>query len=113
MTTPICDFVKKYYESDPVRMHMPGHKGRTVLGPERLDITEIEGAGVLYAKPPFPAEAAADRRDSPGRRESSPQDIIRESKGSAPQDIIRESEENAALIFGTAKTLYSAEGSSL
>jgi len=27
---------------------MPGHKGRTILGPETLDITEIDGADSLY-----------------------------------------------------------------
>lgn len=49
MTTPIYDFVKKYTEGDSVRFHMPGHKGRGVLGCERLDITEIQGADVLYS----------------------------------------------------------------
>ncbi len=29
-------------------MHMPGHKGTALLGPEPLDLTEIEGADVLY-----------------------------------------------------------------
>ena len=79
MNTPICDFVRAYAEGDPVRMHMPGHKGRPLTGPESLDLTEIEGADVLYR-----------------------------SRG-----IIRESEENAAALFGAARTVYSAEGSSL
>ena len=48
MKTPICDFVRAYAEREPVRMHMPGHKGRRLLGPEPLDLTEIEGADVLY-----------------------------------------------------------------
>ena len=48
MNTPICDFVRAYAEGNPVRMHMPGHKGRTLTGPEPLDLTEIEGADVLY-----------------------------------------------------------------
>jgi len=46
--TPICDFVKNYSAEDPVRLHMPGHKGKPVLGPEPLDITEIDGADDLY-----------------------------------------------------------------
>ena len=46
--TPICDFVRKYAASGTVRLHMPGHKGRALLGPEMLDITEIEGADSLY-----------------------------------------------------------------
>lgn len=48
MNTPICDFVKKYAEDKNVRMHMPGHKGQSLSGSEHLDITEIEGADVLY-----------------------------------------------------------------
>lgn len=77
--TPICDFVAKYAEQKYARFHMPGHKGKSVLGCEQLDITEINGADSLY-----------------------------EAKG-----IIAESERNATELFGTQKTLYSTEGSSL
>ncbi len=79
MNTPICDFVKAYRDSGLVRAHMPGHKGVAHLGCEPWDITEIDGADVLYR-----------------------------SSG-----IIRESEENAAALFGSARTVYSTEGSSL
>ena len=79
MTTPILDFVSRYSESQPLRMHMPGHKGRNVLGLERADITEIPGADVLYH----------------------------------PTGIILESEQNAAALFGSFRTVYSVEGSSL
>lgn len=48
MDTPVCDFVRDYAGKDPLRLHMPGHKGTPVLGPEGLDITEIEGADELY-----------------------------------------------------------------
>jgi len=48
MKTPICDFVRRYGESSPLRLHMPGHKGAGPLGAERLDITEIQGADSLY-----------------------------------------------------------------
>lgn len=48
MNTPICDFVKKYAESDSLRLHMPGHKGKNLLGFESFDITEIDGADSLY-----------------------------------------------------------------
>ena len=48
MDTPICDFVKRYTEANPLRLHMPGHKGSAFLGAEQLDITEIEGADNLY-----------------------------------------------------------------
>ena len=79
MNTPICDFVRAYAAKDPLRLHMPGHKGVGPLGVEGLDITEIPGADVLYA----------------------------------PHGVIAESEANAAALFGSAKTVYSTEGSSL
>lgn len=49
MNTPICDFVQNYVDSGQLRLHMPGHKGKGVLGVEGRDITEIEGADVLYS----------------------------------------------------------------
>lgn len=49
MTTPVCDYVKKYAASGAVRMHMPGHKGARFTGCEAWDITEIGGADSLYA----------------------------------------------------------------
>lgn len=48
MTTPICDFVNKYAEKNCVRLHMPGHKGKNVIGCETFDITEFSGADELY-----------------------------------------------------------------
>ena len=48
METPICDFVRRYGESQTLRAHMPGHKGVGMLGFEHLDITEIAGADSLY-----------------------------------------------------------------
>lgn len=48
MTTPIVDFVRSYADQKMLRLHMPGHKGVERLGVEHLDITEIEGADVLY-----------------------------------------------------------------
>lgn len=77
--TPLCDFVRAYAESDAHRLHMPGHKGRAALGFETLDITEIDGADVLYH----------------------------------PHGILADSQNIARDLFGTKKTLYSAEGSSL
>ena len=46
--TPICDFVRAYAASDAARLHMPGHKGKSRLGCEPLDITEIDGADALF-----------------------------------------------------------------
>ena len=48
MDTPICDFVRHYAESSTLRLHMPGHKGSSLLGMESMDITEIDGADSLY-----------------------------------------------------------------
>ena len=84
MNTPIYDFTEQYILKNPVRAHMPGHKG---ISPYehgfseayKYDITEIEGADVLF--------------DADG--------------------IISESEKNAASLFGTAGTFYSAGGSTL
>ncbi len=78
MNNPIVDFVKEYVDNNPIRFHMPGHKGQAFLGVEKYDITEVQGADELYA----------------------------------PEGIIAESEANASRLFGTAKTLYSTEGSS-
>ena len=47
MNTPIADFVKKYAKKNISRFHMPGHKGKSFLGCEKFDITEIDGADVL------------------------------------------------------------------
>ena len=49
MKTPIFDFVKEYSETGTTRFHMPGHKGASVIGVEKYDITEISGADVLYS----------------------------------------------------------------
>ena len=48
MNTPICDFVRSYANRNALRLHMPGHKGRGLLGVEQWDITEISGADSLY-----------------------------------------------------------------
>ncbi len=57
MNTPIVDFVKKYADSNALRLHMPGHKGDGSLGFEKLDITEIDGADVLYSAEGIIAES--------------------------------------------------------
>lgn len=49
MNTPIADFVKNYTKSNFSRLHMPGHKGVSLIGCESLDITEIKGADELYS----------------------------------------------------------------
>ena len=46
MQTPIVDFLEKFNLDNPVRLHMPAHKGK-VVGYEK-DITEICGADSLF-----------------------------------------------------------------
>lgn len=48
METPILDFVQQYAADKKTRFHMPGHKGKRVLGCEAWDITEVQGADALY-----------------------------------------------------------------
>ncbi len=48
MNTPISDFIESYQKESPLRLHMPGHKGKGPLCIEHLDITEIPGADSLY-----------------------------------------------------------------
>ena len=60
MTTPICDFVRRYSEKQPLRLHMPGHKGKGMLGFEHLDITEFAGADSLYEADGIIAQSEAN-----------------------------------------------------
>ena len=57
MKMPVVDFARRYAAGDALRLHMPGHKGQPVLGPEPWDLTEIPGADSLY-------EAAGILRES-------------------------------------------------
>ena len=83
MNTPVYDYILSYAGSGMLRMHMPGHKGRTfdnlLSDIYRFDLTEITGAGNLF-----------------------------EYEG-----IIYESEKNAAELFCTKGTFYSTQGSTL
>ncbi len=60
MNTPICDFVTEYLAHSPVRLHIPGHKGRAPLGLEDRDLTEISGADSLYEASGIIAESEAN-----------------------------------------------------
>ena len=60
MNTPIYDFVQQYAASNTTRFHMPGHKGRPLLGCEPWDITEIKGADALYEADGIIAESEAN-----------------------------------------------------
>ncbi len=79
MNTPVSDFINTYKKNNFVRLHVPGHKGKDAGLRESFDITEIDGADVLYHE----------------------------------TGILKESQLNASRLFGTKKTLYSTEGSSL
>lgn len=59
-TTPIVDFVRRYAQSGTSRLHMPGHKGQSLLGFEPWDITEIKGADELYRADGIIAQSEAN-----------------------------------------------------
>jgi arginine/lysine/ornithine decarboxylase len=84
MNTPIVDFILKYAERKAHRLHMPGHKGQIIK-----DFP-------LSALFPF------DITEIKGA------DFLLSAKG-----IIAESQENAAKIFGSKKTIFTTEGSTL
>lgn len=79
MNTPVADYINAYKKNNYIRLHVPGHKGKDGGLQECCDITEIDGADVLYHE----------------------------------TGILKESQLNASRLFGTKKTLYSTEGSSL
>lgn len=83
MNTPIYDFLEQYKNSGTVRAHMPGHKGVGLP-------CGFDGA--------YPYDIT----------EIKGADVLFEAEG-----IIAESEKNAAELFGTAATFYSAGGSTL
>lgn len=83
MNTPIYTYLEQYAITNPLRLHMPGHKGTTAPSmlqeAIKIDLTEIPGADSL-----FEAES-----------------------------IIAESEKNATALFHTGTTVYSCNGSTL
>ena len=60
MDTPIYDFLRKYDADRITRFHMPGHKGKSFLGCESLDITEVRGADALYEADGIIAQSEAN-----------------------------------------------------
>lgn len=70
MNTPICDFVREYEEKHTLRFHMPGHKGEALLGFEKYDITEIDGADVLYTADGIIRESRKNAASLFGSRET-------------------------------------------
>jgi arginine/lysine/ornithine decarboxylase len=84
LTTPICDFINEYIKRKNHRLHMPGHKGIVIPG---NPVSQL-----------FPYDITEIRGA----------DFLLSAKG-----IILESEQNAAEIFNTLRTVYSAEGSTL
>ena len=60
METPIYDFLRRYDGAGMARFHMPGHKGKTFLGCEHLDITEVKGADALYEADGIIAQSEAN-----------------------------------------------------
>lgn len=84
-TMSLTAFLGQYAENDTLRMHMPGHKGRTLpvnralAGAYAWDITEISGADSLF-----------------------------EADG-----ILRAGERRTAALYGSGDTVWSAGGSTL
>lgn len=60
VNTPIVDFLRDYRASGISRLHMPGHKGKPVLGFEPWDITEVKGADALYEAEGIIAQSEAN-----------------------------------------------------
>lgn len=69
MSTPLYDTLKEFAARGPLRMHMPGHKGKPLSVPElalvsALDVTELPQTGNLYeAGEPFTSAQALWARD--------------------------------------------------
>lgn len=82
--TPLYDAVSAYLSKNPARFHMPGH------------------GGVVEALPFFGEALSFDLTEIPGL------DSLYEA-----QDCILRSERLAAELYGAARTLYSAGGSTL
>jgi arginine/lysine/ornithine decarboxylase len=84
MTTPIVDFITAYAERKAHRLHMPGHKGAKLQGFLLSDIFKYDITEIKGA------------------------DFLLSAKG-----IIAESQANATAIFGSKKTIFTTEGSTL
>ena len=70
VTTPIYDFVNKYAKKKKARFHMPGHKGKNVIGIEKWDITEINGADSLFEAEGIIAQSEKNLSDIFGTKAS-------------------------------------------
>ncbi len=86
--TPLYDALNEFAERRPLRLHMPGHKGRPLplLGMDaytRLDFTEMPATGTLYPGP----------------------------DGSGRVGAIQQSEERMARLMGADACLYLTGGS--
>ena len=121
MNTPICDFLERYAEEDAVRLHMPGHKGRTFSGAGRDGSAESQAAAGAGSAASLRTDMQAcgetgSGAAAPGWSTGAEHYDITEIEGAdslyEADGIIRESEQNAGSLFG-AETFYSAEGSSL
>ncbi|MDR0944045.1 MAG: aminotransferase class I/II-fold pyridoxal phosphate-dependent enzyme [Ruminococcus sp.] len=84
MTTPIVDFITRFTERKAHRLHMPGHKGQIIADFPLSDIYKYDITEIKGA------------------------DFLLSAKG-----IIKESQENASKIFGSKKTIFTTEGSTL
>ena len=73
MSAPLFQSLSRFAESDPLRLHMPGHKGRlegAFLGFAELDVTELAPTGNLYTGEGPITEAEALYARAAGAREA-------------------------------------------
>lgn len=92
---PIVSFIEDYANSGTVRMHMPGHKGYPYVPHKGYP-------SVLHNGNPLTGAESLDITEVRGA------DALFEAGG-----IIGESEKIMSGLYGSARTLYSTEGSSL
>ena len=59
MTTPICDFVRRYEALRPIRLHMPGHKQGT--DSSKASSQGLSGTGQVCRRVQVCARAGAVR----------------------------------------------------
>lgn len=81
---PLVNLLKEYVKKDPVRFHMPGHKGKFIFSLQKLlsenlykfDVTEIPGFDNLHQ----------------------------------PEGILKQSQRNLASLYGSRRSFYLVNG---
>ena len=108
MTTPICDFVKKYAESGNLRFHMPGHK--RIMNPMECSAVTAILAGTAEDSADISATDPSENC-SPGIYAIDITEIDGFDNLHDPQEILKAEMERAARLWGARKTWFSVNGS--